>query len=775
MFSWKPIYTELGHKLLAYRDKQEELLTWIQGMKQAALPVISLTDEEPRGTATDLRQIDPFTFFANFNRGIKHEHRVEILRRLKAQMGLTADLPEDFDGIPVANSQKAWFFPFAFERDPATVPLLWAFAQDVVANEPSSLNPDLFENCLKIKQVGLAKLTMGMFWLQPDRYVALDQVNRAYLLDQPFGLTSQRLKPKTLSEYLSLVALVQSGTQKDPARLSYDAFVRGQNVGLDPSVLDTRFRKYLQRLALDAQCSVAEVVAHITRPLSGGESEITNRTIHQNELQDALNRPELTKEELKTAVGKLWSLLGRQDIIRRTNYFRSDEVLNDVRALLDDDSSIEIATRIDNFIEAAVAHGYSGADHKDRTVSAQFASVLLSSRWPDRFVDFRQKRWNDLYKQVMQSASGFLRGKHYGHLLLRAGSFASLLAHTPTFREFFGESKELWTVAGVAWALKDKKPVEPKRPVSPKAQQQPLSLPGKNTILHGPPGTGKTYRLMIDYAPQFTGRSQFVTFHQSFSYEDFVEGIKPVLGSAASSDLKYEVKLGVLREIAARATADPGHNYAIFIDEINRGNIASIFGELITLIEDDKRIGAELEITVELPYSRERFGLPSNLYIVGTMNTADRSVESLDSALRRRFCFVACPPNLKVLPEGPLANLDVDLRQMLMIINGRLERLLDQDHCIGHSYFMDVATAAEPLDALRRAFAHKVLPLLEEYFYGDPGRIALVLGPAFVKKRQTPTHFANCGWEQDDAEDRETFDRTDPMTLDVGAFKAIYE
>jgi len=774
MFSWKPIYTELGHKLLAYRDKQEELLTWIQGMKQAALPVISLTDEEPRGTATDLRQIDPFTFFANFNRGIKHEHRVEILRRLKAQMGLTADLPEDFDGIPVANSQKAWFFPFAFERDPATVPLLWAFAQDVVANEPSSLNPDLFENCLKIKQVGLAKLTMGMFWLQPDRYVALDQVNRAYLLEQPFGLTSQGLKPKTLSEYLLLIARVQSPTQKDPARLSYDAFARGQNVGLDPSVLDNRFREYLQRLAVDAQCSIAELVARIKRPLSGGESEITNRTIHQKELRDALNRPELTKEELKTAVGKLWSLLGRQDIIRRTNYFRSDEVLNDVRALLDDDSGIAIATRIDDFVKAAVEHGYSGVDHKDQTVSAQFASVLLSSRWPDRFVDFRKQRWNDLYKKVMQSGSGFLRGKHYGHLLLRAGSFASLLAHTPTFKEFFGESEELWTVAGIAWVLKGEPSSPPKLPDPQGPLQQPLSLPGKNIILYGPPGTGKTYRLQTKYAQQFNGRSRFVTFHQSFSYEDFVEGIKPVLGSAASGDLKYEVKLGVLREIAARAAADPSRDYAIFIDEINRGNTASILGELITLIEDDKRIGAKLPTTVQLPYSREEFGLPSNLYVIGTMNTADRSVEALDSALRRRFCFVACPPDLEVLPESPLANLDVDLRKMLMTINGRLERLLDQDHCIGHSYFMDVATAADPLGVLRRAFAHKVLPLLEEYFYGDPGRIALILGPAFVKKRQTPIQFANCGWELDEAEDKETFDRTDPMTLDVGAFKAIY-
>ncbi len=111
---------------------------------------------------------------------------------------------------------------------------------------------------------------------------------------------------------------------------------------------------------------------------------------------------------------------------------------------------------------------------------------------------------------------------------------------------------------------------------------------------------------------------------------------------------------------------------------------------------------------------------------------------------------------------------------MLEVINARIERILDRDHCIGHSYFLGVSTSASPLDALRRAFTNKVLPLLEEYFYGDPGKIGLVLGSAFVKKRSTPEKFAKCGWEADEDEDRASFERADPMTLDVGAFQAIY-
>lgn len=269
-------------------------------------------------------------------------------------------------------------------------------------------------------------------------------------------------------------------------------------------------------------------------------------------------------------------------------------------------------------------------------------------------------------------------------------------------------------------------------------------------------------------------RFEFTTFHQSYSYEEFVEGIKPVLEDEAAGELLYEVKPGIFRQIAQRADGDRDHDYAIFIDEINRGNIASIFGELITLLEDDKRLGAKHEIKARLPYSREEFGVPPNLYVIGTMNTADRSVEALDAALRRRFSFIPCMPDATKLPGEVLPKLEIDLRRLLTVVNGRLERLLDRDHCIGHSYFMDVADAPDPLEALRQTFANKVMPLLEEYFFGDPGKIGLVLGSAFVKKRPKQQDFARCGWDHEEDEDRETFERANPMELSLKAFQDIY-
>ena len=184
--------------------------------------------------------------------------------------------------------------------------------------------------------------------------------------------------------------------------------------------------------------------------------------------------------------------------------------------------------------------------------------------------------------------------------------------------------------------------------------------------------------------------------------------------------------------------------FVLIIDEINRGNVSQIFGELITLIEDDKRIGKDEALKVTLPYSKEEFGVPSNLYIIGTMNTADRSVEALDAALRRRFSFEEMPPDSDLIrKEGKLKGTDgklgeISLPDLLDTINKRLEKLLDKDHQIGHSYFISVAS----LDDLKLAFQNKIIPLLQEYFFGDYGKIGLVLGEGFVEKKLLESIFA---------------------------------
>jgi hypothetical protein len=176
--------------------------------------------------------------------------------------------------------------------------------------------------------------------------------------------------------------------------------------------------------------------------------------------------------------------------------------------------------------------------------------------------------------------------------------------------------------------------------------------------------------------------------------------------------------------------------FVLVIDEINRGNVSSIFGELITLIEPTKRSGRPEAITVVLPYSKERFSVPDNIYIIGTMNTADRSIESLDTALRRRFSFIemtSVPELIRTAGISKGSVEGIDLVQMLTRINERIEKLIDKDHKIGHSYFLNVSNTKD----LRSVFKDKVIPLLEEYFFGDFGKIGLVLGNSFISKTDT--------------------------------------
>ncbi len=367
-----------------------------------------------------------------------------------------------------------------------------------------------------------------------------------------------------------------------------------------------------------------------------------------------------------------------------------------------------------------------------------------------------------------------------------------------------------------------------------------------NQILYGPPGTGKTYNTInkalkiidgkvsknrSEAKARFeelssSGQIEFVTFHQSYGYEEFVEGIK---ANSVNGEISYDVEDGIFKKLSKLAlnknykiTAEKilekaiqnvkalsftttrgvvdvslkdngsfefsnhhnmtrnnvikslniflnsknineitpdslmdiganGHRYTrylftkrlyelyatesknlanhiLIIDEINRGNISKIFGELITLIEPSKRIGASEEIRLRSPYSNEPFGVPSNLYILGTMNTADRSIALMDTALRRRFEFV------EMMPDAELLDFEIEgvhLKSLLQTINARVEYLYDRDHTIGHAYFMELDESSS-LAELNAVMLHKIIPLLQEYFYDDWEKIKLVLNDGFI-------------------------------------------
>ena len=223
----------------------------------------------------------------------------------------------------------------------------------------------------------------------------------------------------------------------------------------------------------------------------------------------------------------------------------------------------------------------------------------------------------------------------------------------------------------------------------------------------------------------------WVTFHQSLSYEEFIEGLRPINNSENKETISIKVIPGIFKRACLRASANPDQKFVFVIDEINRGNISRVFGELITLIEDDKRADQDNQVSVVLPYSNEVFKVPPNLYLIGTMNTADRSIALIDAALRRRFAFLEILPDENLVSDciveyGELA---INLRDVLFALNCRITEMLDRDHQIGHSYFQKVQSYDNEfqMDALEFVWNSQILPLLEEYFYGQPEQLRELL------------------------------------------------
>lgn len=252
-----------------------------------------------------------------------------------------------------------------------------------------------------------------------------------------------------------------------------------------------------------------------------------------------------------------------------------------------------------------------------------------------------------------------------------------------------------------------------------------------NVILYGPPGTGKTFlsNRYLQWKRKNSDKGitkNFCTFHPSFNYEDFIEGYKPV--DSGKGDMSFKLQDGIFKALCKKAAEHKDEEFYLIIDEINRGNVEKIFGEMITLIEGDKR-----GMSLQLSQSKEEFCVPQNVYIIGTMNTTDRSIKMLDAALRRRFAFIECMPDY-VLIGKPIDSVGLSPKVILSKINARLREIEDREKQIGHSYFMKNGKQIETVSELREVYIYDIIPLISEYCFNDYSKMSEIIGEKFIDK-----------------------------------------
>jgi hypothetical protein len=528
--TWIPIHREAATKLLEFAKRQDKLLALLKRMQDEGLTVISLNDQNPKGTVVPLREIDPFTFFASFNRGITDQKRMANWAFLKNAWQLESPVPEDFLGIPVAFPMKSWWFPYQYSRDARHIPTLWKLAAQALHKAPEDIEPELFDSCLRFKQTSETNLTMGLFWINPQAWLAVDKVNQAYLED--LGIDP---KVTDFASYLKLMKTYRQKVNQPIPEFSHTAWLRGSH---KPPVIS-----------------------------QGDQSRVGDTGPLQSPRQFWwLN-----------ANPKIWSFkdLPIGDTMTYT-------------ALSKDGKKRRKFEYFEQVKPGDIVIGYL------TTPVQQIVSVceITKGMKETEKKGFEFRKTKDLAKPIdmkelpampeMKQCEPVLN--HHGSLFkITADEYAFLSSLFDKQIEYPPERKDLVPpIYTLEQARKDLF-------LSDENFDQILSLlkRKKNIILQGPPGVGKTFvarRLAYVLMKQKdVSRAPMIQFHQSYAYEDFIQGYRP------DGNGGFDLKPGTFHTLCRRAIDDPGRDYFLIIDEINRGNLSKIFGELMMLMEADKR------------------------------------------------------------------------------------------------------------------------------------------------------------------------------------------
>lgn len=811
MFTWMPIFTELGRKILVYRNRQADLLLMLKEMKSEGLPVIATNDRDRQGNPIPLAEIDPFTFFACFNRNLKEEKRRSTLAYFKGKFGLQSVVPTDFHGVPVVSSLAAWFFPWAHERKADDIPNLWALAEVVVKNPPEELDSKLFDRCLQIRTVGPAKLTMGMFWLNPKQYIACDANNR-----QLFKREGLNADIKDLSTYLELVKHVNAKLGTDYPQISYTAweeatkqpperhywaggFQWGETSMLDEFLQGNSWQIGWKKT--DTHPAAKKTWAYFDEVKVGDEFAIKGyggrndlRTYYVGEVIDKtddgvlklqrLDRPLYRNKGPSGLTGTSWfdTLVPIKSETIIDQIFHGEELGKQPPEKQPCDMNL-------------ILYGPPGTGKTYQTIER--AVKIIDPQWPGdhgackrkfdelvqqgriQFITFHQSYSYEDFVEGIRPILDAEEESEVPRYQCRQGVFKRLAVNALFDCLEMAEATKQLVPFNVLWsALLAKIETEPdaKYPGLTEKTSYQLTLTPRGNIEGNNVVSHKRFlcsRKILEEV--FEAKRSQDTVTASEVMEVVVRGCHSHLVAAMFNELKRiekskppqaktrqekvftdDEKTKAVQHFLTEGDRSryrlkqeaQWNKHVLVIDEINRGNISKIFGELITLIEEDKRSGkGENSLVVTLPYSGEKFGVPANLYILGTMNTADKSIALVDVALRRRFAFEEVRVNLALCET-----LDGKMRAVLEELNRRIVLSKDRDHQIGHAYFMDVKDDT----GFTERFRKQIIPLLQEYFYNDWEGLRYVLGETsnsnghFIRKveiKEADAREARTKWE----------------------------
>ena len=705
-FDWVDFYKELSVKLLQYKDNREELIEKVRKIYE--ITGINLPTLEKDNQIID---IDPFTFFGLFNKKLTDANRLSILKAIAELFDVKAPVPTAFDSIPVLNPQNATFYYFIPDRGDDDIQDLWelfdaalAYAKDPSPETIAKVSK-YFDLCINKKGNGNSKITMGVYWIAPNALLNLDQRNTWYIYESgkiPKGLvkTLPEIEAKIPSgKYFDIVEKLRAYLQSDNSQLkdfkelSFEAWRYSEQVNQEQAAAKKVEAQRENKGAAIADEGVETVHYWIYAPGDGAMywDEFYSAGIMGIGWDDigdlsAYN----TKSEMRQAM---------QEKIDPSRSFKNDahatwQFVNEMKP-----GDIIFAKK---GMHQVIGRGVVGSDYEFDPQRDHYKNIRLV-KWTHK------GEWQHPGQAVMKTLTDITAYTDYVEKL--NSLFESEIEddiEEPVeidlkpydadmfLEEVYMDKNKYDTLV----ALVEKK---------------------KNVILQGAPGVGKTFaakRLAYSImGVKDPSRVMMVQFHQSYSYEDFIMGFRP------TQEGGFELKHGAFYDFCKSAEVDSEDTpYFFIIDEINRGNLSKIFGELFMLIESDKR-GIELKLL----YADEKFSVPKNVYIIGMMNTADRSLAMMDYALRRRFAFFDIDPGFNTkgfrqYQEGLQSEKFNKLIERVELLNADIasDDSLGEGFCIGHSYFCELKETSD--QTLSGIVEFELVPLLKEYWFDEPAK-----------------------------------------------------